>query len=390
MASRRIRGPLTFNSQRVFTGTGNTTVLNEAVLVITKGTGAATQVTLPKVPSGLAAGARSVLIVDGKGDAATNNITVVPDSGHTINGGSSLVMGENYDIALFVWNGTEWNGGVIVNAVSSTELGFLNGVTAGTVTASKAVVVDANKDIASFRDVTTRKVKVGDSANDNVIAISGAGDESADRALTIPLMGGDKTMALLSTSAGTQAFADRLTTTDGVTSGTARIIGGRATAFTADGTALTNSTTETVLASYSIPASTLKAGSALRVRFMVSVTADAGATTLTVRLRLGATTLTGTALITTTATDTSANHICVGEFYLISQAAPGATAACRGWGNFQEPGAAGGAFKTAVLGTGGVGATFATNGVLLLECTGQWSAADANSCLATYFNVEIL
>jgi hypothetical protein len=37
----------------------------------------------------------------------------------------------------------------------------LDGVTAGTVTASKAVVVDANKDIASFRDVTARNIDAG-------------------------------------------------------------------------------------------------------------------------------------------------------------------------------------------------------------------------------------
>lgn len=38
--------------------------------------------------------------------------------------------------------------------LSTTELGVLDSVTAGTVTASKAVVVDANKDISSFRNVT--------------------------------------------------------------------------------------------------------------------------------------------------------------------------------------------------------------------------------------------
>lgn len=37
---------------------------------------------------------------------------------------------------------------------SATEQAFLDGVTAGTVTASKAVVVDANKDVSSFRNVT--------------------------------------------------------------------------------------------------------------------------------------------------------------------------------------------------------------------------------------------
>lgn len=216
---------------------------------------------------------------------------------------------------------------------------------------------------------------------------SGSTLKSAGNAVAFPSLSGADTFATLGAN---NAFTGALTTTNGVASGTAKVIGGRANSFTADGAALTNSTTETVLATYTIPANTLLAGSALRVRFMVSVTADAGVTTLTVRLRIGPTTLTGTALITSGAVDTSANHVCVGEFFLISQVAPAASAACRGWGNWQEPGAAGGAFKTAVLGTGGVGANLATNGALLLEVTGQWSAADSNSCKATYFNVEIL
>lgn len=38
--------------------------------------------------------------------------------------------------------------------ISAAEISVLDGVTAGTVTASKAVVVDSNKDISSFRNVT--------------------------------------------------------------------------------------------------------------------------------------------------------------------------------------------------------------------------------------------
>ena len=39
-------------------------------------------------------------------------------------------------------------------AINETELETIDGVTAGTVAASKAVVVDANKDAASFRNIT--------------------------------------------------------------------------------------------------------------------------------------------------------------------------------------------------------------------------------------------
>lgn len=44
------------------------------------------------------------------------------------------------------------------------ESGYLSGITPGTVTASKALVVDANKDLASLRNVTMTGVLVGGSA----------------------------------------------------------------------------------------------------------------------------------------------------------------------------------------------------------------------------------
>ena len=50
----------------------------------------------------------------------------------------------------------------ISTGVSNTELDVLDGVTAGTVTASKALVVDANKDIASLRNITATGAITGD------------------------------------------------------------------------------------------------------------------------------------------------------------------------------------------------------------------------------------
>lgn len=50
-------------------------------------------------------------------------------------------------------------------ALSGAEAGYIDGVTAGTALASKAVVLDANKDVASLRDVTVR----------NIIATGGVG-----------------------------------------------------------------------------------------------------------------------------------------------------------------------------------------------------------------------
>ena len=108
-------------------------------------------------------------------------------------------------------------------------IGLLTDVTAGQAAASKALVVDANNDLAGLRDVTVRKIKVGDSSNDNVISISGAGDEGADRTLSIPALGGNKTMALIDlaqTFSAAQTFSNfvypvvaRTATADGLTTG---------------------------------------------------------------------------------------------------------------------------------------------------------------------------
>jgi len=54
----------------------------------------------------------------------------------------------------------------ISTGVSDTELDVLDGVTAGTVTASKALVVDANKDVASLRNITATGTITGNVTGD--------------------------------------------------------------------------------------------------------------------------------------------------------------------------------------------------------------------------------
>lgn len=58
--------------------------------------------------------------------------------------------------------------------LSTTELGYLDGLTTGTVTASKALVVDANKDLASLRHLTVSTLTVG------VEAVAAAGSAQGD------------------------------------------------------------------------------------------------------------------------------------------------------------------------------------------------------------------
>lgn len=66
--------------------------------------------------------------------------------------------------------------------ITPTELGYIDGLTAGTVTASKAVVVDSNKDISSFRNVFATKfcnnvsyssfaIDMGNTAGDRLMAV---------------------------------------------------------------------------------------------------------------------------------------------------------------------------------------------------------------------------
>ena len=165
-------------------------------------------------------------------------------------------------------------------------------------------------------------------------------------------------------------------------------LGGQFSTLNAAGTAKVNTDTlEAVLASVSIGAGLLLQGIRMRVSYKAKVTVSAGMTTLTIKLRMGPTTLTGTVLVGTGAVDTSVNHICCGEFMLTARAAPGAAASCEGWGFHQEPGAVGGAMISDSFDA----ANFATNGALLLELTGQWSANGSdNSVQAEDFHVELL
>lgn len=89
---------------RVVTAAGAITITSADYLVIAnKTSGAATTVNLP------AGVTNTVFIIkDGKGDAATNNITLTPAAGN-IDGASTLVISTNYGSATIVYNGTQWN-----------------------------------------------------------------------------------------------------------------------------------------------------------------------------------------------------------------------------------------------------------------------------------------
>lgn len=163
----RILDKLQITGSKVQTAAGDVAMGNAGVCVVNKTSGAATAVTLTaRAKKGMFA-----FVKDGKGDAATNNITVSPDgtsNNTTIDGGSSFVISVNYGAAMFFHNGTEWNMiGMFDAALSQTELGYLDGVTPGTQAASKAIVNDTH---ANQGAIKATSLAIGTSGSEVALA----------------------------------------------------------------------------------------------------------------------------------------------------------------------------------------------------------------------------
>jgi len=108
-------------------------------------------------------------------------------------------------------------GSVIIggSTLSSTELLFLDSVTAGTVTASKALVVDSNKDIASLRNITlTGELDAGSLDVSGNVDIDGTLETDA---LSIASTTVTSTAAELNILDGVTSTAAELNALDGIT-----------------------------------------------------------------------------------------------------------------------------------------------------------------------------
>lgn len=94
-------------SVQVFTATGTILPLKNSILIVNKASGAASAVSIQGSSS--ATVGQLLVVKDGKGDAATNNITITPAGGITIDGAATLVISANYGVARLIYNGTQWN-----------------------------------------------------------------------------------------------------------------------------------------------------------------------------------------------------------------------------------------------------------------------------------------
>lgn len=155
--------------------------------------------------------------------------------------------------------------------------------------------------------------------------------------------------------------------------------------ITSSGTTLTNSTSETVLASHSLGANALQAGKTYQLRAAVSVPSTNSTDTLTLKVRIGGTTLTGTAVYTSAAVDVANSDLAVidCEIHVFSVGSSGAARALTQASTGPDASAiAVGSYYAAV-------SSLDTTAAILIELTGTWSVAHAdNQCAAVMFAVR--
>lgn len=84
--------------------------------------------------------------------------------------------------------------------LSAAEIGYLDGATPGTVVASKVVVVDANKDVAAFRNVTLTNVDAGASGTAGSVDVFPTTASKGKIAITAADSAGDTTTTIVNAS----------------------------------------------------------------------------------------------------------------------------------------------------------------------------------------------
>ena len=199
-------------------------------------------------------------------------------------------------------------------------------------------------------------------------------------------------LATANTWTAAQAFSaavtstSTITTTDGVGSGTARKIGGLVyNAITSGTVGPSQGTTELALQTYTIPASTIKAGTRIKGRAAVMVTAQAGATTVLIRARIGG--VSGTVIVENPAGwDAAIGDMVIVDFEIVGRAAPGATASVASFGQISGKQAGASAHTTSVS----TPYNLATNGSLDLVVTATMSASDATAVACVIYDVEVV
>lgn len=242
-------------------------------------------------------------------------------------------------------------GYALANRKAATEFLNQNNVgTAGVAEASKVVVLDASKGISTITSATITTVT------------------------TSNVSGGGSTIAL----------TDRMTTTDGVASGTARVIGGLAYSNTAAATTIGGTSAETLFdVNYTLPANTLKAGTVVNVRYAGFGVTGVGTDTFAHKLYIGGSG--GTALLTSAAATLATNATFTGEADIICRTA-GATGTFVAFGTYKQSSAEG---TMTVKDDYQASTTINTTTGQAIVVTGTWNTANANSARLDLLRVYV-
>jgi len=136
---------------------------NQSV-ILTQGSGA--NVTIPTLKSAivLANGAGSgAAVLDFTAQLNFDVTAITGVTAGTVAASKAVIVDSNKSITGFLnvtASGALTIGSLVIGSanISEAELETIDGVTAGTVAASKAVVVNGNKDVSSFRNVTATGV----------------------------------------------------------------------------------------------------------------------------------------------------------------------------------------------------------------------------------------
>ena len=193
---------------------------SDTTLTHTDGTGltlnSTNKLTFGDAASFVQQSSNGVLRIDGEATIDLNASTAVTVSNDLKLDSDSAVLGfgADNDITLthaadtgLTLNGTFTATGFIIGSanINEAELETIDGVTAGTVAASKAVVVDSNKDIGSFRNVTL-------TGELDAATLDISGDADIDGTL--------ETDALSINGTAVTSTAAELNLVDGITAGT--------------------------------------------------------------------------------------------------------------------------------------------------------------------------
>lgn len=160
-----------------------------------------------------------------------------------------------------------------------------------------------------------------------------------------------------------------------------KLLGGRLYSNTAASTAISNTTSETLFSTqYTLPANTVTPGSVIRIRYQGIATATNSTDTLAIKLYIGG--LTGTVLLSHTATDVADNNVFSGEYELIFRTI-GATGTMIGCGTCKSVPAAEGTatYKDDILAS----TTIDTTADKVIGVSATWSALSASDSVRLDF-----